>query len=67
MSPVQQPISPAYLILSSTEPKLRLSNSTVGVDDIDKDRLVLNMLAQRLFLVAGPIRQLDGDFPDGAA
>ena len=39
---------------------------TVGVDDLDEDRLALYMLAQRLFLVAGPIRLLDGDFPDRA-
>jgi hypothetical protein len=40
--------------------------STVGVDDLDEDRLALYMLAQRLFLVAGPMRLLDGDFPDRA-
>jgi hypothetical protein len=40
--------------------------STVGVDDLDEDRLALCMLAQRLFLVAGPMRLLDGDFPDRA-
>ena len=39
---------------------------TVGVDDLDQDRLALYMLAQRLFLVAGPMRLLDGDFPDRA-
>jgi hypothetical protein len=39
---------------------------TVGVDDLDQDRLALYMLAQRLFLVAGPLRLLDGDFPDRA-
>jgi hypothetical protein len=37
---------------------------TVGVDDLDGDRIALCMLAQRLFLVAGPMRLLDGDFPD---
>lgn len=37
---------------------------TVGADDLDQDRLALYMLAQRLFLVAGPMRLLDGDFPD---
>jgi hypothetical protein len=40
--------------------------STVGVDDLDQERLALYMLAQRLFLVAGPLRLLDGDFPDRA-
>ncbi len=40
--------------------------ATVGVDDLDQDRLALYMLAQRLFLVAGPLRLLDGDFPDRA-
>jgi hypothetical protein len=39
---------------------------TVGVDGLDQDRLALYMLAQRLFLVAGPMRLLDGDFPDQA-
>ena len=39
---------------------------TVGVDDLDEDRLALYMLAQRLFLVAGPMRLVDGDFPDRA-
>jgi hypothetical protein len=37
---------------------------TVGVDDLDEARLGLYMLSQRLFLVAGPMRLLDGDFPD---
>lgn len=40
--------------------------ATVGVGDLDGDRLALYMLAQRLFLVAGPMRLLDGDFPDRA-
>lgn len=40
--------------------------ATVGLDDLDPDRLALRMLAQRLFLVAGPMRLLDGDFPDRA-
>jgi hypothetical protein len=40
--------------------------STVGAGDLDEDRLALYMLAQRLFLVAGPMRLLDGDFPDRA-
>jgi len=39
---------------------------TVGVGDLDEDRLALYMLAQRVFLVAGPMRLLDGDFPDRA-
>src|ERR1700675_2512513 len=29
---------------------------TVGVHDLDEDRLALYMLSQRLFLVAGPMR-----------
>lgn len=37
---------------------------TVGAGDLDQDRLALYVLAQRLFLVAGPMRLLDGDFPD---
>jgi hypothetical protein len=40
--------------------------AAVGVGDLDEDRLALYMLAQRLFLVAGPMRLLDGDFPDRA-
>jgi hypothetical protein len=39
---------------------------TVGAGDLDEDRLALYMLAQRLFLVAGPMRLLDSDFPDKA-
>jgi hypothetical protein len=30
-------------------------------------RLALYMLSQRLFLVAGPMRLLDSDFPDKAS
>ncbi|SEL50152.1 phosphotransferase family protein [Streptacidiphilus jiangxiensis] len=33
---------------------------------LDPDRLALYMLAMRLSLVAGPLRLLDGDFPDRA-
>lgn len=33
---------------------------------LDEDRLALYMLAQRLSLTAGPLRLLDGDFPDRA-
>jgi hypothetical protein len=40
--------------------------ATVGAAGLDEDRLALYMLAQRLFLVAGPMRLLDGDFPDRA-
>jgi hypothetical protein len=32
--------------------------------DLDEQRLTLYMLAMRLSLVAGPLRLLDGDFPD---
>jgi hypothetical protein len=39
---------------------------TVGVDDLDEARLGLYMLSQRLFLVAGPMRLLDGEFPGRA-
>ncbi|MFI6274857.1 phosphotransferase family protein [Streptomyces sp. NPDC050988] len=34
------------------------------VDGLDEDRLALYMLAQRLSLTAGPLRLLDGNFPD---
>ncbi|MFF7387543.1 phosphotransferase family protein [Streptomyces scabiei] len=36
------------------------------VAGLDEDRLALYMLAQRLSLTAGPLRLLDGDFPDRA-
>ncbi|MDX2934507.1 phosphotransferase family protein [Streptomyces ipomoeae] len=36
------------------------------VDGLDEDRLALYTLAQRLSLTAGPLRLLDGDFPDRA-
>ncbi|UCM92004.1 phosphotransferase family protein [Streptomyces marincola] len=36
------------------------------VEGLDEDRLALYMLAQRLSLTAGPLRLLDGDFPDRA-
>jgi aminoglycoside phosphotransferase (APT) family kinase protein len=34
------------------------------VGGLDEDRLALYMLAQRLSLTAGPLRLLDGEFPD---
>jgi hypothetical protein len=37
---------------------------TVGVDDLDEDRLALYLLTQHLSLTAGPLRLLDSDFPD---
>ncbi|MFD7718325.1 phosphotransferase [Streptomyces sp. NPDC059814] len=36
----------------------------LAVDGLDEDRLALYMLAQRLSLTAGPLRLLDGDYPD---
>lgn len=39
-------------------------DTTVGVEGLDADRLKLYKLAQNLSLVAGPLRLLDGDFPD---
>ncbi|MGH3392777.1 MAG: phosphotransferase family protein [Actinomadura sp.] len=36
----------------------------LAVDGLDEDRLALYMLAQRLSLTAGPLRLLDGDFPN---
>ncbi|MFI6585063.1 phosphotransferase family protein [Embleya sp. NPDC050493] len=38
----------------------------LAVGGLDEDRLALYMLAQRLSLTAGPLRLLDGDFPDRA-
>lgn len=34
------------------------------VDGLDEDRLALYKLTQHLSLTAGPLRLLDGDFPD---
>ncbi|MGY3061840.1 hypothetical protein ACVWZD_006138 [Streptomyces sp. TE3672] len=36
----------------------------LAVDDLDEDRLALYKLTQHLSLTAGPLRLLDGDFPD---
>ncbi|WP_331770272.1 aminoglycoside phosphotransferase family protein (plasmid) [Embleya sp. NBC_00888] len=36
----------------------------LSVTGLDEDRLALYMLAQRLSLTAGPLRLLDGDFPN---
>lgn len=36
----------------------------VAEDDLDEDRLALYLLVQRLSLTAGPLRLLEGDFPD---
>ena len=36
----------------------------LAAQDLDEDRLALYMLAQRLSLTAGPLRLLDGDFPN---
>jgi Phosphotransferase enzyme family len=36
----------------------------VAVDGLDQDRLALYLLTERLSLTAGPLRILDGDFPD---
>lgn len=36
----------------------------LAVDGLDQDRLALYLLTQRLSLTAGPLRLLDGDFPD---
>jgi hypothetical protein len=36
----------------------------LAVSGLDENRLVLYMLAQRLSLTAGPLRLLDGDFPN---
>ncbi|MET7439358.1 phosphotransferase family protein [Streptomyces sp. NPDC004082] len=49
--------------------RLRLHDAyeALRVDGLDEDRLALYLLAQRLSLTAGPLRLLDGDFPDRAA
>jgi aminoglycoside phosphotransferase (APT) family kinase protein len=36
---------------------------TVGVEDLDEDRLAFYKLTQHLSLTSGPLRLLDGDFP----
>jgi hypothetical protein len=38
----------------------------LAADDLDEDRLALYFLVQRLSLTAGPLRLLDGDFPNRA-
>ncbi|WP_404818993.1 phosphotransferase family protein [Streptomyces phaeolivaceus] len=38
----------------------------LAVEGLDEDRLALYTLTQRLSLTAGPLRLLDGDFPDRA-
>lgn len=38
----------------------------LAVDGLDEDRLALYRLTQHLSLTAGPLRLLDGDFPDRA-
>jgi hypothetical protein len=46
--------------------RLHEKYSPLAVDGLDEDRLALYLLAQRLSLVAGPLRLLDGPFPDRA-
>ncbi|MET7703524.1 phosphotransferase [Streptomyces sp. NPDC005485] len=48
--------------------RIRLQDAyqPLRVDGLDEDRLALYMLAQRLSLTAGPLRLLDGDFPERA-
>lgn len=48
--------------------QIRMGDSypLVEVDGLDPIRSELYMLARRLWLVAGPLRLLDGDFPDRA-
>ncbi|ANP51554.1 phosphotransferase family protein [Streptomyces griseochromogenes] len=48
--------------------QIRLGDAyrALAVDGLDEDRLALYLLAQRLSLTAGPLRLLDGDFPDRA-
>jgi hypothetical protein len=48
--------------------RIRLHDAyrTLRADGLDEDRIALYTLAQRLSLTAGPLRLLDGDFPDRA-
>ncbi|WP_374938326.1 phosphotransferase family protein [Streptomyces sp. Ru62] len=48
--------------------RIRLGDAygPLAVAGLDGDRLALYLLAQRLSLTAGPLRLLDGDFPDRA-
>ncbi|WP_405802034.1 phosphotransferase family protein [Streptomyces sp. NBC_01506] len=48
--------------------RIRLHDAyqSLKADGLDEDRLALYTLAQRLSLTAGPLRLLDGDFPDRA-
>ncbi|CAM5566858.1 aminoglycoside phosphotransferase [Streptomyces canarius] len=49
--------------------RIRLGDAygPLAVAGLDEDRLALYLLAQRLSLTAGPLRLLDGEFPDRAA
>ncbi|POX55062.1 aminoglycoside phosphotransferase [Streptomyces sp. Ru71] len=49
--------------------RIRLGDAygPLAAGGLDEDRLALYTLAQRLSLTAGPLRLLDGDFPDRAA
>jgi hypothetical protein len=48
--------------------RIRLHDAyrSLRVDGLDENRLALYLLAQRLSLTAGPLRLLDGHFPDRA-
>lgn len=46
------------------EIRLHDAYGPLAADGLDEDRLALYLLAQRLSLTAGPLRLLDGDFPD---
>lgn len=46
--------------------RLDAAYRALETDGLDDDRLALYTLAQRLSLTAGPLRLLDGDFPDRA-
>jgi hypothetical protein len=48
------------------EIRLHDAYSRLAVGGLDGDRFALYMLVQRLSLTAGPLRLLDGDFPDRA-
>jgi hypothetical protein len=52
-----------FLRLRHTESQYR----RLAVDGLDEHRLALYKLTQHLSLTAGPLRLLDGDFPDGSS
>ena len=49
---------------SFLEMRFHQTDDNLRSDDLDEHRLQFSRLAQLLSLVSGPLRLLDGDFPD---